>query len=159
MSRLTTDRMIYQSQIKKNLTEIFGTYKPLWSYFEMTQSLTYGYSLTFLLKENSYNTRKVLFRSLKNDLLLNETQTKIFNLDRIIITETALDITLNDTFEIQALRRKDINVLETDSIILGGYYKEFTDFQSNRSYKWNIDEEMNEHLTILVAKINQINQV
>jgi hypothetical protein len=158
MSRLTTDRVIYQSEIKKLLTEDFGAYQPLWSYFEMTQSLTYGYSLTFVIKANNYSTRKVLLRNWKNDLLSNENQ-EIFNLDTIIITELALDIILNDTFEIQALGRRDINVLETDSIIIGGYYKEFTDFQSNRSYKWNIDEEMNEHLAILVAKINQINQV
>ena len=156
MTRFTTDPNKYQSEIRRLLTKDFDSdWKPLWNYFEMTQLLSYGYSITFLVKEN-ISSHKLLFRNWRNNLKF-ETEIGIFNLDKIIIDEIEFNIKLNDIYEIQELIKGDISILKTQFIILDGYFKEFNDYKSEQKIKWNIDEQMNEHLAKLIFKIRQIN--
>ena len=155
MSNLRTDSIKYQKFVKNRLVENkHKNWKPLWSYIEMTQLPSYGYSLILILKENT-SKRKLLYREWRNNLNL-ENQIGIFNLDRIIIDEYELQFQLNEIFEIQELTSRQINILDEKFIILDGYIKEFKDYKWGKELNWNIDEQVNDNLKRLVDKIRKL---
>ncbi len=154
MSNLTTDSIKYHAEIKRRLTEKFESgWTPVWNYCEMTQLLNYGLSFTFLMKEGLQN-RKILFRNWINNIN-NEAKLGIYNLDNIRIKEEEISFTLDDTFEIQNLIKRDIGTIKNKGIVLDGYDKQFTEFKSNSKFKWNLDEEMNKDLSLLIKKIKK----
>jgi len=152
MSYLTNDREIYQETIRKNLNhQCHNGWKPLWSYFEMTQLLTYGFSITLLIKDKIVN-RKLIYRYWNNESI-NKISSDLYDLNSIIISEIELKIMLNDIFQIQELIKNEIDTVEFKGVVLDGYFKEFSEYYNNKKITWNIDEEMNSYLSTLIEKI------
>ena len=155
MSSLTTDSIKYYNEVKKIRTQKFESeWTPVWSYCEMTQLLIYAYSFTFLTKEGLQN-RKLIYRKWINSLK-NEIQLGIYNLNDIMFQEEEINCSLNDTFEIQEMIKRDINLIEDKGVVLHGYDKQFTDFKLNKQFTWNLDREMNNNLFLLINKIRQL---
>ena len=139
--RLTTDSSKYHSEIKKLLTSNYDDeWTPLWSYCEMTSMLIEGYSFTFLAKDG-LRKRKFLYRRWsyaeqdeKNDL-------GIFNLEGVKISEEEDYFSLHEVYEIQNILEAGLKITKTDKIVLDGIDFEMTDFRTNQTYTWKLEEE------------------
>lgn len=155
MSKITNNSIEYHTEVKRKLKDEFDiNWKPLWNYTEMTQTLNYGYSFTFLVKDGLSN-RRLLYRNWRNELNKKD-RIGIYNLNAIIIEEEVIDISLNDLFEIQEMIKRDIKVTKFEGIILDGYFKQFTDHKLKKELVWNIDDEMNKCLSDLIFRIRKL---
>lgn len=73
MSKITNNSIEYHTEVKRKLKDEFDiNWKPLWNYTEMTQTLNYGYSFTFLVKDGLSN-RRLLYRNWRNELNKKDT--------------------------------------------------------------------------------------
>lgn len=151
MPIITNNLEQFHDEIVRRLTRDFDAeWQLLWTYCEMTQLLTYAFSVTFLINEN-LGKRQLFYRIWENDYY--DRISGIYNLELIKIKEEELLISLNDITEFQEFIKRDIGTVKYEGIVLDGYRKEFIDFKTNKTLIWNLDEEMNEPLRILVEKV------
>lgn len=156
MLELTTDSEKYFARIKEHLTERFDAdWSPEWNYCEMTQLLHYAYSLTFLRQKGSANS-KVLYKNWIIDIKA-EHRLGIYNLDSIRTHEEEIHLPISKSLEIlEMLKNKSISTLKLEGIVLDGYFNQLTNFKQNKKLNWNLDEEMNDSLSLLIQEIRKL---
>jgi hypothetical protein len=122
----------------------------------MTSTLIEGHSWTFLIKGGLEN-RKLIYRNWQYTKQNSRNNFGIFNLDDIKVDEKELYISLNKIFEIQNLLKLELTLNITKKIILDGVRYELTDFKTEQTFKWKLEEEINYNMKQLTEKITGAN--
>lgn len=149
MERITTNRSVYFNEIKKELlnTSSLKNRELVFTYCEIGQLLTHGFSISFLVGENSCLHIKKWNAEYDNERF----KLGIFNLDRLALTKYEKELNNNDLLKIKSLSKSHLNINKHDTVILDGFYSEliFDKF----TLRWNIKEEMNLALSELICFI------
>ena len=115
-------------------------------YCEISQLLTYAYSVNCIVGERNYLSIKTW-----NAGYDNKRFGVVYNIDRLAITENRLNIHDNELFEINNLLANDLAVMKSGNIVIDGLYCELK--YNNVILNWNTDMEMN---TCLYGLVNYI---
>ena len=147
MERLTTDRNSYFKEVIKELTEIDlqKNEKRELTFCEVGQLFTHGYSVSLISGEKQYLKIKMWNSDFDNERF----ELRIFNLDRLDVTERNSGLSELELNKINRILEKDLDIKDYAGIVLDGLFCQLK--FKNRTLKWNIDEEMNDGLDNLIS--------
>lgn len=149
MERITTNRLAYFNEIRKELlnTPPCNNRNPIFIFCEIGQLLTHGFAIHFFTGERNF-----LFLKQWNAAYDNERfSLGIYNLDRLAITTHYIILNYSDLLEINRLLKSHLHIRKSDTFILDGLYCEI--IFDELTLQWNTEEEMNPALSALVRFI------
>lgn len=147
VERLTTNRNLYFKEIIKELTaiDLLKSETNRFTFCEVGQLLTHGYSISLIFGEKDYFKIKIWNSNYDNYRF----KLGIFNLDRLAVTESNLDISELDLKEVNRILKLEIDTIEYSGIVLDGLFCQLR--IRNKILEWNIDKEMNKGLNSLIS--------
>ncbi len=154
MEKLTNNRDEFLNQIKVELLgyESEGDWKEIFTYAEIPFFLRYAFSYNWSIniKTSKYRLKRKEWNAEYDHLRFNK---GIYNLDRLAIKEKELLIDMEAENYLHSINWGNINTIEFKGIVLDGLMCELRIHKIEKSFNWNIDEEMNEDLTKLISVI------
>ncbi|WP_299890921.1 hypothetical protein [uncultured Lacinutrix sp.] len=147
MERLTTNRDSYFKEVIKELTEIdlSNNEESKFVFCEIGQLLTHGFSVSLILGEKEYLRMKIWNSHYDNERF----KLRIFNLDRLAVTERDLDLSEFELNEVNGILEQELDTKKYAGIVLDGLFCQLK--IGNKTLEWNIDEEMNKNLNSLIT--------
>ena len=144
MEKFSNKREDYWEQIKKELTNSNDSQDFQFQYLEMGQLLSHGFSVT----QTKKNPEELILRIWNAEYDNKRFDKGIFNLDRLAITEKKVKLILQESETINRLLNSELELTNWGGIVLDGLFCQFE--IDDRKLIWNINEEINNNLIILV---------
>lgn len=152
MERLTTNTSEYHKAVIDELShiELTDNQKRIFTFCEVGQLWTHGFSVSLIAGEKEY----LKLKKWNSESDANRFPLKIFNLNRIAVSEKNVDISMEMIQKIRDMLDCELNTEAYAGIVLDGLYCALTTDVKN--LRWNIDEEMNESLNNLISTLRSI---
>ncbi len=151
MERFTNNGEEFINQIKSELLEyeLEEGWNEIFTYLEIPYFLGYAFSYNW-----SVNSKKEKYRLKRKEWNAEYDHSRfdkgIYNLDRLAVIEKEIRINSKDEINFKSIEWDAIDKVEFKGIVLDGLMCELQVHENGKSFKWNIDDEMNPELTKLV---------
>ena len=149
LERFTNDRYKYLEEIKRELLDYLpedGS-RVLFTYVEMTFFLTYAFSYHCFIKGNEVQIKKKEWNARYDDARFDK---GIYNIDRLAIREGKVQLNKEEQAYLTGMKLAEMKTIPYGGVVLDGWICELYTKSNEGKLKWNIDEEMNDALTVLI---------
>lgn len=149
LERFTNDRNKYLEEIKRELLDYQSedNYKVLFTYVEMTFFLTYAFSYHCFIKGNEIQIKKKEWNAAYDDARFDK---GIYNIDRLAIREGEVQLSKEEQAYLTGMELAEMETIPYGGVVLDGWICELHTKSNEEALKWNIDEEMNDALIVLI---------
>ncbi|GGG08168.1 hypothetical protein GCM10011344_05910 [Dokdonia pacifica] len=144
MERFSNSTEAYWNQIQKELLNGYDSKDFRFQYLEMGQLLSHGFSIAQTKRNSTQLIVKVWDAAYDNKRFSK----RIFNLDRLAITDKKVELTGQELERINRLLNTKLDLTNWGGIVLDGLFCQFE--INNKKMDWNVNEEINDNLTELV---------